>query len=68
MRKQNVTESKNSEGHITHTTLPTHSMPTRRVGSLCVATLVVRPRKKRDPVADHDLGFEVKVSGKFGLQ
>lgn len=33
-----------------------------------MVTLVVHPRKKRDPAADHDLGFKVKVSGKLKLQ
>lgn len=63
-----MTESTIQSDTITHTTLPTLTTLTLRAGSLHVVTLVVPPQKKRDPAADHDLGFKVKVSGKPKFQ
>jgi len=43
-------------------------MLTRQAGSLHVVTLLVHPWKKREPAADRDLGFKVKVFCKLKLQ
>lgn len=63
-----MTESSIPSATITHTTLPTHTVLPRQAGSLHVVTSAVHPWRKRDPVAAHDLGFTVKVSGKPKLQ